>query len=267
MKINEISSPANNLLKHVRALHERKYREKEREFLVEGSRAVGEAIVKGLRVNDVVVTETFFDTHRDFVDDLNLNSISIVADKLFHEISTTTSPAGIIAVASIPKHSFDKLFHPQRSLVVIADAVQDPGNLGTMMRTALAASATGMVLTKGTVDPFSPKVVRSAVGALFALPVVFDIAFDEAVVECRKRGLRIIACDAGGDKHVFDSDFRGPVALVFGNESNGFAEGQLHSVDEIVSIPMNPLSESLNVAVSSAVVLFNVVQQRIKSQK
>jgi TrmH family RNA methyltransferase len=266
MNVNAVNSPSNALLKRIRSLHERKFREKERLFLIEGVRAVDEAFKKNLNVRDVLVSERFLDEHADELAAFELDHVTVVDERLFKESAMTTTPSGILAVAEMPLFKMDELFKQNKPLVVV-NAVQDPGNLGTIMRTALAASAGGMILIRGTVDPFNPKVVRSAMGSLFALPIVWDVAYEQAMDELRRRGIKIIACDASADRYIFDIDLTGSIALVFGNEGNGFAAGQLEQVDEVVSIPMNPQSESLNVAMSAAVALFNVVQQRIKSDR
>jgi RNA methyltransferase, TrmH family len=267
VKVNSINSPTNALLKRVRSLHERKFRDKLRQFLIEGARAVDEGFQKHLNITDVLVSETFLNEHESELEARKFSEIAVVDDRLFKEVSTTITPGGILAVAEMPVFEPDDLFAGAATLIVVANAIQDPGNLGTIMRTALAANASGMMLITGTVDPFNPKVVRSAMGALFALPLLWDLSFEDAMENLKQRSVRILACDASGSTHVFDSNMRGPVALVVGNEGNGFAPGQLEAVDEIVSLPMNPLSESLNVAVTAAVALFNVVQQRIKSEE
>jgi TrmH family RNA methyltransferase len=264
LKINAITSPSNPLLKQIRGLHERRAREKSRLFLVEGAKPVAEAFEKRLRIKDVVVSNAYLSAHPDVVHGADLKAISVVDDKLFKEISTTTTPAGVLAVAEMPQYVFADLFQSNRTpLIVVAHAIQDPGNLGTIIRAALAASVTGIVLTKGTVDPFNPKVVRGAMGALFALPIVCDVDYPEAAAQLKERGLRVFACQPGAERNYFQVDWRQPAAIALGNEGQGFSPADLQQADELISIPMNPQSESLNVAVSAAIVLFSAVQQRL----
>jgi TrmH family RNA methyltransferase len=263
MKINAIASSANALLKRVRGLHQRSLREKSGLFLIEGTKAVGEAVDKGVLLRDLVVSESYWKS-APAIANLKLAQVSLVEDKLFADLSTTTSPEGIIAVADIPNHSLEELFLKPDPLIVVADAIQDPGNLGTIVRTALAAGAAGIMLAKGTVDPYSPKVVRAAMGALFSLPVVWDIEFTEAVRKLKEKSVRVMACDPEANRRYFESDLKGAVAVVVGNEGQGLSREHLELVDEVISIPMNPLSESLNVAISAAIVLFAAVEQRMK---
>lgn len=269
MKVTPIASPQNALLKRIRGLHQRSAREKSGLFLIEGPKAVVEAFEKGIRVRDVVVSESFWQQDAAAISGQNIPGVAVVPDKLMKELATTTTPAGVLATAEIPRFQLEDLFGDQHQapLVVIIHAIQDPGNLGTIFRTALAASATGIILTKGTVDPFNPKVVRAAMGALFAVPLVWDIALPEAVSQVRNHGLKVIACEPTAPTSLFDADLTSAIAITLGNEGQGFTEDDLDLVDLQVSIPMNEKSESLNVAISGAVVLFNVVQQRLKQNR
>jgi TrmH family RNA methyltransferase len=266
MKVNPITSLNNPLLKQIRGLHQRSMREKTGLFIIEGPKAIAEAFDKQLRVRDVVVSQTFWKDDAAIIADRDVPTISIVEDKLIKELATTTSPTGIIATAEMPRFELDDLFRPEPALVVIVHAIQDPGNLGTLFRTALAASATGVILTRGTVDAYNPKVVRAAMGALFGMPLLTDMLFETACATSRDRGLRIVGCEPTAKVSLFDVDLTGPVAIVLGNEGQGFSSADLDQVDEQIAIPMNPKSESLNVAMSGAVVLFNVVQQRLKAK-
>lgn len=265
MHINSISSPNNALLKRIRGLHERKNREKSNAFLIEGSKGIAEAIAKNVRISDLVVSESFWQQQERSIIGQEIDVVTVVDDKLMRELSTQTTPAGILATAEMPSFAWEELFRGEGGrapLVVIVHAIQDPGNLGTLFRTALAASATGVVCTRGTVDCFNPKVVRAASGAMFGMPFVWDVPLKDAVAQVRQRGLKVIAAEPTASESLFDCDLRGAVAIVLGNEGQGFTAADLELVDQQVSIPMNPASESLNVAICGAIVLFNVVQQR-----
>lgn len=261
MKINPITSAANPILKKVRALHQRAGREKSGAFLIEGAKRINEALEKGVKLSEVVVCESYLKEGLGDSHAADLSVIYVVDDKQFKTLVTTDSPCRILAVAPTREFALDSLLTSQ-SLVVIADAIQDPGNLGTMMRTALAADATGIVFTKGTVDPYNPKVVRSAAGALFSLPFVTNVTADQAFTFMKGRGVKVITCEPTAKKAHWEADLTGPVALAFGNEGQGFSQAILDLADDSVSIPMNPESESLNVAVSAGIILFSAVQQR-----
>ncbi len=266
MKINAITSATNPLLKKIRSLHDRRGREKTGLFLIEGRKAVGEAFDKGIAVEEIVASQTYWKQNADLPEAASATTVSVVDDKLFQELVTTVTPEGILAVAKIPSYSIADMFKDKKApLVVVAVAVQDPGNVGTIIRAALAACSSGVVLTKGSVDPFNPKVVRSAMGALFALPVISDIEFDQVVAELKSRKIKLLACQQGSSKRYFDCDLTQPLAIVLGNEAQGLSDAEMAQADELIAIPMNEASESLNVAVSGSIVLFSAVEQRIKA--
>ena len=267
MKITPIASSANVLLKKVRGLQVRQMREKQGEFLVEGAKLVCVAFAKELVVTDVLVSKSFLASGFGEAHAANITEVSLVEDKLFEELVSTQGPCGIVAVAEMLRWSVDDLFAGAVPLVVIAEAIQDPGNLGTMIRTALAARASGMILTKGTVDPFNPKVVRSAAGALFMLPIVTDMTTEDAIGWVKKHGLSLITCQMGAEKIYWEADMTGPTALAFGNEGQGFSASIVSQADDSVSIPMHQGSESLNVSISAGIILFGAVQQRAKQQR
>lgn len=264
MKIVPITSPANPLLKKVRGLHRRADREKSGLFLVEGAKLVAESYEKGIVVRDVLVSQSFLKEGMGETHAANITAISVVDDKTFHELVTTEGPCGIVAIAEMPRWDLEGIFSGGSSLVIIAEAIQDPGNLGTMIRTALAGRASGMILTKGCVDPFNPKVVRSAAGAIFMLPIVMDLPIDQAIRTVKEHNLKVIACDPSAEKNYWEADMSGPIALAFGNEGQGFSSAVISQADQAVVIPMSENSESLNVAVSASIVLFGAVQQRLQ---
>jgi RNA methyltransferase, TrmH family len=261
LKINPITSPANPVLKKVRSLHQRAGRQKAGAFLIEGAKRINEALDKGIKLSDVIVSESYLKEGLGDSHAADLSEIYVVDDRQFKELVTTDTPCRILAAAPTLDYPLESVIS-KNSLVVVADAIQDPGNLGTIMRTALAAGASGMIFTKGTVDPYNSKVVRSAAGALFSLPFVTDITAEEAFIFLKELGARIITCEPTADKPYWECDLSGPVAVAFGNEGQGFTSDILALSDESVSIPMNPESESLNVAVSAGIILFSAVQQR-----
>jgi TrmH family RNA methyltransferase len=265
LRITAITSNANALLKKVRGLHERGDREKTGLFLLEGKKLLHEALSKDLKIEDVIVSQSYFQKGLSLSLTDDIEAINLVDDNLFKPLCTTTTPSGIIAVAQIPSKPLpDKA--AKSALFVIGVAIQDPGNLGTLIRTAYAANAHAILLTKGTVDPYNPKVVRSAMGALFDMPVAKELSFNQAIDLCKKANCRVVALDANAAKPYWDIDLAGPVAIAVGNEGSGFTESDLALVDEVVSIPMNPSAESLNAAMAAGIVLFGCVQARAKNK-
>jgi RNA methyltransferase, TrmH family len=266
LKLQPISSSSNSLLKRIRGLHQRATREKTGQFIVEGIKSVEEALQHKVKVTDIAISQTCLRDGPPSAIAAFEGGLSVVDDKLFKDLGTTITPCGVIAVVRMPEYKAEELLDATVPLLVIAHAVQDPGNLGTIIRTARAAGASGVILTKGTVDPFSPKVVRSAMGALFTMPMLGDIELPKAVAMLKERNIRICGLDMEADKHYFDADLRGPTALVLGNEGHGFDKEELELMDEVLSIPMDSRSESLNVSASAAIVLFSAVEQRMKAR-
>jgi len=266
MKITPITSPTNPLIKTIRGLHRRAHREKTGLFVLEGSKLVNEASRHGTKLKEIVVSQSFLKAGLGDVHAAEVQSMFVVDDEQFSELTTMDSPEGILAVVEMPRPAKEQLFRGRAALVVIADGIQDPGNLGTILRTALAAGAQGAILAKGCVDAFNPKVVRSAAGALFMLPMLSDISVADAIALCKQRNVSVVACDARGTKPYWQADFTRPTALVFGNEGQGSAQAVLSAADETVTIPMIEGSESLNVAVSAGIILYCAVQQRQLAQ-
>jgi TrmH family RNA methyltransferase len=266
VKITPITSSANALLKSIRGLHQRSVREKTGQFIIEGAKLLNEALQKGVSIKNILVSESFLKAGLGELHTADIAAVSVIDDTQFDYLVTTEGPCGVVAVANAPNTHSEKIFDPSSSLVVIGHAIQDPGNVGTMIRTALAANADGVVLTKGTVDPYNPKVVRSAAGALFTLPIIHSVKVEEAVSMLKERGFKIIACDQNAPKLYWDENLRDKIALIFANEGQGFSDSVLELADTTIAIPMNEQSESLNVAISAGIILFGAMQQRMTAK-
>lgn len=176
----------------------------------------------------------------------------IVNEKIKNSISQTESPQGIFAVVKMKKFSIE--FRDKR--FVILDRIQDPGNLGTIIRTSDAAGFNTIILDKGSVDPFNPKVVRSSQGSLFHLKIInFDIK--RIIEELKDRGVKILGTSPKGDKIYTDVNIEDRLAIVFGNEAKGIRDEILSMCDETIRIPIYGRAESLNVSVSSGIILYH----------
>ncbi|HEY9676609.1 MAG TPA: RNA methyltransferase [Drouetiella sp.] len=262
MKINSINSASNSLLKKVRSLQQRSGREEHGLFLLEGPKLLFEAQSKGIAIKDVIVSASYLNSGFEASEYPQLTEITVVEDKLFKDLMTTTTPCGIISVGKIKTSDFSDCLKGASTLLAVAESVQDPGNLGTMIRAALAFGATGLVATAGSVDAFNPKVVRSAMGALFKLPVIVGMRMDDLADKLKNENVHMVALDAKATKPLWEVDMHQGLAFVFGNEGNGLTGQAADLADELVAIPMTADTESLNVAVSSGVVLFECARQR-----
>lgn len=184
-----------------------------------------------------------------------------VTGSVIAALSDTVSPRGAIAVADIPVRSLAEI-PAEPSLVLVLADVRDPGNAGTLMRSAVAAGADAIVFCEGSVDPFNAKAVRAAAGALFRGYVVSGVIFADAVEHFRVRHLTLMGADARAGTSAFDTDLGRPLALVMGNEAWGLPAETKAAMDEVVGIPMPGGAESLNVGIAGSILLFEAVRQR-----
>jgi TrmH family RNA methyltransferase len=247
--------------KQLRALRQRKAREAEGLFLAEGVRAVEDLLDSPLAVRWVVTAPSLEDPPRgralrEAVDRRGIARREVAEAELRAHAGTET-PQGVLAVAEIPGHGLDDL-RPVRepAVVLVLDAVQDPGNLGTLARTAEALGAAGLVALPGTVDAWNPKAVRAAMGSSFRLPVV-EAGWDELEPWLRARGFRVLAA-AGEGPPLGERPAR--AALVVGNEGAGVSEETRRRADALVGIPLRGRAESLNVGAAGAILLWELLR-------
>lgn len=257
-----ITSAANPKLRYVRALARRAFRAREGSLVVEGMRAVDDALAAGAAPRFLLVTPEFLASERADALQRRLGSapgtpILEVGAELFADLTDTVHPQGVLAVIPTPQLELP----PRLSLVVILDGLRDPGNVGTLLRTAAAAGADALVMGPGSVDWTNPKVVRAAMGAHFRLPVRY---LDWAAIGslAALHGLTVLIADAAGGTTYTEVDWRAPSALVVGSEAHGISPAASALASGRVRIPMPGGVESLNAATSAAVVLFEAVRQR-----
>jgi TrmH family RNA methyltransferase len=248
--------------KELRALRQRKNREAEGLFIAEGLRAVEDLAASPLSIRMAVAASTLEDAPRgrallQVIAEKRV-AVRVVDERELREHAATETPQGIVAVAAIPRWSLDDLRPVSGSAVVLVlDALQDPGNLGTLVRTAEALGAAGVVSLPGTVDAWNPKSVRSAMGSSFRLPIV-EAAWDALEPWLRGAGFRVLAAEAGGEPL---GETRPPLAaLVLGNEGAGVSDETRRRADGNVGIAIRGRAESLNVAAAGAILLYELLR-------
>ncbi len=253
-----ITSRQNPRIKEIRLLNAKsKHRHQAGRYVVEGIRLLEEAVNAGQTPELVLYTEELDRRGTALVNEFKSQSVVCepVTSQVLQAASATENPQGILAVfplVSLP-------LPPAPDLVLILDAIRDPGNLGTLMRSCLAAGAEGMLLGPGTVDPYSPKVVRSAMGAHFKLPV---ISSSWEGIASRTRGLDIYLADMDQGASLWDADLTSPLGIILGGEAQGPGPQARQLTDQSIHIPMAPKVESLNAAVAGSVLLFEIKRQR-----
>ncbi|MGI6553764.1 MAG: RNA methyltransferase [Clostridia bacterium] len=265
MVIRTISSQSNPTLKMIRSLQKRKYRELQGAFVIEGNKMVEEALEQAAEVILILATHSnFASKDEDWLIKLQRKSIKtyLVSKKIFASVSQTENPQGILAVVKKQESSWERILGLSSDpFLLILDGIQDPGNLGTILRTAAAAGVSGVLLTTGTVDLYNEKVLRATMGSIFHLPMRQNVDPQELVDVCSRERLPLILADPRSTRPYFHWDFTSRMALVIGNESTGPGEILRMAATETVVIPMPGQLESLNAAVAAGILLFERVRQ------
>lgn len=263
--MTKITSRDNSLLRRARAVRDGKVREA---IFVEGLRLCEEALRSQLKIEAVIYSDKLAKKDRAAnlireLENVAAKSAS-TSERLLASISYTKTPQGIIVVASRPAISEPEFERHQTedSLIAILHGINNPVNLGAILRTAEAAGVTGVFTTAGTTDPYSPKSLRGAMGAAFRLPIWTAVDYQQAIEWCVKRSIQTICSDAGATRSHVDVDWRQPTALIVGAESEGLSPAELSAADETVKIPMKGLTESLNVAVAAGILFYEAHRQR-----
>jgi RNA methyltransferase, TrmH family len=268
------ANPAHERLRRVEGRHNALVKELRRAFTtgelteegdcaVEGLRIVEEAIRSGLRFRAVFFRESAQGHVERLIPQIGAQVETVLLpDKLFASVVPTDAPQGVAALVRYRQYSLDDVFAKlgTRPAVVIA-GLQDPGNLGTVLRSAEAFGAAGLLLGEGTVSPFNSKVVRGSAGSLFRLPVV-RIKMADTLVKLRERGVRLVATSSHKGTSLPGANLAAPIAVVMGGEGAGVPRDLLAKVDEIVAIAHAPQVESLNAGVAASIVLYEMARQR-----
>ena len=252
-----IESKNNSLFKNIKKLKEKKYRNQTSTYLIEGLRFVDEAFKSGVEIETLLYTEEFREKHFEFLENKKVKEEVILSSSLLKELSFTGTPQGIMAVITMENKQLK-----DGDIVVLVDKVQDPGNMGTIIRTAHAVGAAGIITTKGTVDIYNDKTLRSTMGSIFYLPVIEDTNL-EKINKLKSEGFRLVVSSLQGKNDFFNEDLSGKTIIAVGNEGNGVSE-EVYDISDIkVKIPMPGNAESLNVAVATSVMLYEKIRQNI----
>ncbi len=256
------------------ALHKSKGRKESGEYLIEGKRFVNEAFLREAPIkriyysksnNHDVANEAWSnDISRLITQALDLNiQVEEVTDMVMKKMSATEEPQGILAIIQHEEFSWEDLKIDDNTIVLIVDGIQDPGNLGTILRTALSADVKQIILTKGTVDLYNPKVLRSSMGSIFSQVIIFEIAPEEIVNFCKKNNVSLSVSSMEGHSIFANSTcVFYPLALVIGNEAIGPSTLIKENAEQKYSIPMFNSVESLNAAMAAGIFLYELRRQK-----
>ena len=265
--IVSLTSLQNDMVKAMAALLEKKHRDRTGQFLIEGVHLVQEALLAGADVQTVVydavrgipseLKKLLQDTHCGIIE---------ATTGIMAKCTGTDTPPPVFGIVVKPRYEQAAALFKEQSLVVVLDGVRDPGNVGTIIRSADAVGADAVVLGRGSVDLYNPKTVRSTMGSLFHLPII-EGDLEELLPEAKKHGIRLVGTSLQATSTCYGYDWNGPTWLLLGNESNGLSPQVLEQVDESTIIPMHGRSESLNVAMAGTVLLYEALRQRQYTNK
>ncbi len=255
----EIESKNNNLFKEIKKLKEKKHRIKSNKYIIEGLRFLEEAIKSKVSIDSIIFTESFKVKNPELFLKINENIKLIqINESLLKQLCSTENPQGVVGVINMKNKELKS-----GELVVLVDKVQDPGNMGTIIRTAHAAGASGIVMTKGTVDIYNDKTLRSTMGSIFYIPIVEDDSLD-FVKSLKDGGYKLVVSSLQGKNNFFEENLQGKVIIAVGNEGNGVSDEVYDIADIKVKIPMPGEAESLNVAVATSIMIYEKIRQSFK---
>lgn len=262
-----ITSMENKQVKNLSALLKKsRERKKQGVFVAEGTRMVQET-PEGL-LQTVYVSQAYEDNpqfaplrerFRVMAPEVGYE---VLSDPVFKSVSDTQTPQGILAVVRQPSYGFKDLLCGSGTMLLVLEGIQDPGNLGTMLRTGEGAGITGVIMDKTTVDLFNPKTIRSTMGSIYRVPYYITDGLAQAVQELKEKGVMLYAAHLGGTAVYDEFDYTKRCAFLVGNEGNGLSDGIAQLADAYVKIPMAGQVESLNAAISAALFMYEANRQR-----
>ena len=249
-----ITSKDNEKIKNLKKLKEKKYRLDS--YIVEGIKMVKEAISENQEIALIAIREDFkidFDTK-------NIKTVTI-SNKIFNDISDVKTPQGILAVI---KKNQNNQIETNQEYILALDSLQDPGNMGTIIRTADSANINQIIINKTTVDPYSPKVIRSTMGAIYRTNIIEVEDLKATLKEMKLKGFQIITTDLKATQSIYDINYNNKTVVVIGNEANGVSQEILQTADKKVIIPMLGKTESLNASIAASIMIYEYVRQKIQ---
>ena len=253
-----ISSKENNIIKEVKRLKEKKYRNEK--YIIEGHKMIDEAIQESVKIDIIIMTEEFANHNQKYVEKINNYKFILVTENVFKELTEVKTPQGILAV--VYKKEQIKI-DEKADYIMALDDVQDPGNIGTIIRTLDSANIKQLIVSRGTVDAYSPKVVRSTMGAIFRVQIIEVENLSETLNSLKQKGFDLVSTSLQTDKNIYDINYNKKV-VVIGNEANGVSKDIQDASDYKVKIPMMGKTESLNASVAASIMIYEYVREKIE---
>jgi len=260
-----IKSKDNNTLKEIKKLKEKKYRVENKRFIIEGFRFLEEGLKSDFNIDKIFIKESSIDKFKEnfssYVDNYD-EKLFIVSDNLFKGISGTENSQGVLAVLNMKEETSIV----KEGMYILADKVQDPGNLGTIIRTAHSAGCNGVILSKDTVDLYNEKTLRSTMGSIFNIPIIHDedLYFTKELIN---KGYNLVCSSLQTDKNFYEVNLVDNAIIAVGNEGNGISDEVMNLATCKVKIPMLGNTESLNVAIAASIMIYEGVRQKLLNKK
>lgn len=259
-----ISSGANARVKQViQWQNKAKERKKDQVFLTEGHKLYGEAPLDWIR--EVYVSESFLNRlseYPEIAEKLQKTGYEAVTDEVFLKMSDTQTPQGILCVIKQPVYCLEQMLQNEKPLLMVLENIQDPGNLGTIVRTGEGAGITGVIMSRQTVDLFNPKTIRATMGSIFRVPFIYEETLTEILPKLHEKGIHTYAAHLAGERYYDSFSFTEGTAFLIGNEGNGLTDELSKAAENYLKIPMEGQVESLNAAIASALLMYEAHRQR-----
>ena len=259
-----ISSKDNEFIKHIKKLKDKKYRDMNKEFVIEGIKLIREAIEEKAEIKQIIICDNCLDSDiipKELMYEIAKYECVYVTESIFKVISDVNTPQGILAI--IGRNAGEAQIDYMQDIIVALDDIQDPGNLGTILRTVDSIGLNQILVSKGTADSYNPKVVRSTMGAIFRVKIIECEDLENTLKEVKKHKFKLVVTSLQTEKSLYDINFDKKL-IVIGNEANGVEQKIQDLADEKIKIPMLGKTESLNASVATGIVLYEYVRQKIK---
>jgi RNA methyltransferase, TrmH family len=265
-----ITSENNELIKYIRSLQLRKYRKANEQFMIEGVRMISECLLSQAVIETVFYSEEIFKTKggKELLEKIRKKIKTYeVSEKILAKLSETENFQGILAVVNMQNSDLQSLETKKDLFCVVLDRIQDPGNMGTIIRTAESANVDAVILTKGCVDLYNSKTIRSTMGALFHFPIIQWDDQKEWITFLKEKEFTLIAGDLEAKKTYLELPYEGNIAIIIGNEGNGLDKELMKEVHEFVKIPILGKIQSLNAAIAASILIYKAAEVRYLTRR
>lgn len=259
-----ITSKDNETVKEVKKLSNKKYRDEKDEFIIEGIKLIKEAIQEKAKIKKIIICDDCLKENpidKELLYEIARFNCIYVSEKVFLGLTNVNTPQGILAVIEKQKIRKEEIDYNE-DIIIILDDIQDPGNLGTILRTIDSANIKQIIISKNTADPYNPKVIRSTMGAIFRVNIITSSNLQQTIKDIKKNKFQVITTSLEAKKSMYDIKYN-KKAIVIGNEANGVSKEISKLADEKIKIPMLGKTESLNASVATGIIVYEYVRQKL----